>query len=102
MEKYSIIVVQTLDEKGRKNMRQLIKALKEIEGANVDIHTEHKLFGKQHIQMKFVPETEIGLGFRCKEQIIYIDNDNLVDYYVENDKAIINGKMMSIKIVKRS
>ena len=34
MEKYSIIVVQTLDEKGRKNMRQLIKALNEIEGAN--------------------------------------------------------------------
>ena len=52
--------------------------------------------------MNFVPVTEIGLGFRCKEQIIYIDNDNLVDYYVENDKVIINGKMMSIKIVKRS
>ena len=83
-------------------MRQLIKALKEIEGANVDIYTEHKLFGKQHIQMKFVPEIEIGLGFRCREQIIYIDNDDFVDYYVENDKVIINGEMMSIKIVKRA
>ena len=38
MEKYSIISVQTLDEEGEKNMRQLIDALKGIEGANVDIH----------------------------------------------------------------
>ena len=43
-------------------------------------------------------------GKRLKDYaiLIYIDNDNLVDYYVENDKVIINGKMMSIKIVKRS
>ena len=84
------------------NKAQKEAFMKEYLRNNVDIHTEHNLFGKQHIQMKFVPETEIGLGFRCKEQIIYIDNDNLVDYYVENDKVIINGKMMSIKIVKRS
>lgn len=84
------------------NKAQKEAFMKEYLRNNVDIHTEHKLFGKQHIQMKFVPETEIGLGFRCNEQIIYIDNDNLVDYYVENDKVIINGKMMSIKIVKRS
>ena len=84
------------------NKAQKEAFMKEYLRNNVDIHTEHNLFGKQHIQMKFVPETEIGLGFRCKEQIIYIDNDNLVDYYVENDKVIINGKMMSIKTVKRS
>ena len=83
-------------------MRQLIKALKEIEGANVDIHTEHNLFGKQHIQMKFVPETEIGLGFRCKEQIIYIDKGDIVSYQIGSDQIIINGNTMCIKIVKAS
>ena len=102
MEKYSIIVVQTLDEKGRKNMRQLIKALNEIEGANVDIHTEHKLFGKQHIQMKFVPETEAGWGFCVRGQAIYIDKDDIVSYDIDNEKVEINGKMMSIKIILRS
>ena len=43
-------------------MRQLIDALKEIKRKNVDIYTEHKFFDKQHIQMKFVPETEAGCG----------------------------------------
>ena len=41
-------------------MIQLIDALKEIKGKNEDIYTEHKFFDKQHIQMKFVPETEAG------------------------------------------
>lgn len=102
MEKYSIISVQTLDEEGEKNMRQLIDALKGIEGANVNIHTEHKLFGKQHIQMKFVPETEAGWGFRVRGQAIYIDKDDVVSYDVNNGKVEINGKMMCIKIVPRT
>lgn len=102
MEKYSIIFVQTLDEKGEKNMRQLIDALKEIEGANVDIHTEHKLFGKQHIQMKFIPETEAGWGFRARGQAIYINKDDVVSYDINNRKVEIKGKMMSIKIILRS
>ena len=32
------------------------------------IDTEHKLFGKQHIQMKFVPETEAGWGSVCVDR----------------------------------
>lgn len=83
-------------------MRQLIDALKEIEGENVDIYTEHKLFGKQHIQMKFVPETEAGWGFRVRGQAIYIDKDNIVSYDVNNGKVEINGKMMRIKIIPRT
>ena len=64
MVKYAKISIQTLDEEGEKNMRQLIDALKEMKGKTGDIYTGHKLFGKQHIQMKFVPEIEAGWGFR--------------------------------------
>ena len=49
-------------------MIQLIDALKEIKGKNVDIYTEHKFFDKQHIQMKFVPETEAGWGSVCMDR----------------------------------
>lgn len=102
MEKYSIIVVQTLDEEGEKNMRQLIDALKEMKGKTADIYTGHKLFGKQHIQMKFVPETEVGWGFRVRGQAIYIDKNDIVGYVVRNGEIVINGKMMTIKIISRT
>ena len=83
-------------------MRQLIDALKEIKGKNVDIYTEHKLFDKQHIQMKFVPETEAGWGLRVYGQTICIDKDDIVSYEIENGKIIINGSKMTIKIISNS
>lgn len=83
-------------------MRQLIDALKEIEGENVDIYTSHKLFGEQHIQMKFVPETEAGWGFRVRGQAIYIDKDDVVSYETGDENVVINGNMMTIKIVSNS
>lgn len=82
-------------------MRKLIDVLKETEGKEVNIYTNHKLFGKQHIQMKLVPETEIGFGFRARGQAIYIDKDDIVGYVVRNGEIIINGKMMTIKIIVR-
>jgi hypothetical protein len=83
-------------------MRQLIDALKEIKGKNVDIYTEHKLFDKQHIQMKFVPETEAGWGFRVYGQAVCIDKDDIVSYEIENGKIIVNGSKMTIKIISNS
>ena len=82
-------------------MRQIFEALRETKDKMVDIYTEHKLFGKQHIQMKFVPETEAGWGFRVRGQAIYIDKDDVVSYDVSNGKVEINGKMMSIKIIPK-
>lgn len=102
MGKYSIIVVQTLDEEGEKNMRQLIDALKEMKGKTADIYTEHKFFEGQHIQMKFVPEIEAGWGFRVYGQVICIDKDDIVSYEIENGKIIINGSKMTIKIISNS
>ena len=83
-------------------MRQLIDALKEIKGEIADIYTEHKLFEGQHIQMKFVPETEVGFGFRVHEQAIYIDKDDVISYEVDDGRIAINGSRMTIKIISRA
>lgn len=80
-------------------MRQLSEALKKIKDKQVDIYTEHKLFGAQHIQGVFEPETEIGFGFRFKEQIIYIDKDKVVDWCVEDSQIRINSDLMQIIII---
>ena len=79
-------------------MTTLINALKKIEGRQMQIHTEHKLFGSQNIYMKFQPETEIGIGFRCKDQVIYIDKDDIIGYDIEDDEILINGSLMYMRI----
>ncbi len=81
-------------------MGQLIEALKNMKGENVDIHTRHKLFGNQHIQMNFVPETEIGFGFHCNGQSIYIKKNDVVDCCIEKCKVIIIGNDFEIEITK--
>lgn len=82
-------------------MIKLKETLEEMRGEYVEIYTKHRFFGSQHIQMKFDPETEIGYGFHCKGQTIYIREDEIVDYVVGDNEIIINGKDMEIKIVKR-
>lgn len=81
-------------------MRQLIDALRETQGQDVKIYTKHKLFGSQRLETKFKPVTENGIGFHYKEQVIYIDSSDIVDYCIEDDKIVINGKMMSMTIIK--
>ena len=52
--------------------------------------------------MKFDPETEIGFGFHCKGQTIYIRDDDIIEYEIQYCKVIINGNDMTIKIIKRA
>ena len=82
-------------------MRQLVKALNELKGKEVCIRTEHKLFGNQRIEMDFEPETDMGIGFRCKGQVIYIDKDELVDYALRNNKILFGSKLMRISIEEK-
>ena len=89
-----------LRQKGNEHMGQIIEALKNIKGEYVDVYIEHKLFGNQHVKVKLEPEVEKGLGFRCKDQVIYVKNNDIISCYVELDKIIINGSVMSITIVK--
>lgn len=81
-------------------MREIIEALNEIMGQEVKIYTDHKLFGKQQIEMPFVPETEMGLGFRCRDQVIYIDKNDIVGCKIDDNNIVIDGSLMSMHIVK--
>ena len=81
-------------------MRQIIDALKDLKGKYVDVYIEHKIFGNQHIKVEFDPEIEKGLGFRCKDQVIYVDKGEYVNGYVKDDIIFINGTLMSITIIK--
>lgn len=81
-------------------MIELTDALEQMRGEYVDIYTKHRFFGSQHIQMKFDPETEKGFGFHAKGQSIYIGYNEIVGYDIENSKVIVNGKDMTIEIIK--
>lgn len=79
---------------------KIVEALNKTIGQRVKIYTGHKLFGKQQIEMEFEPETELGVGFRCREQVIYIDNDDIISYKISKNDIVINGTLMNIHIVK--
>lgn len=81
-------------------MREIIEILNKTKGENVTIHTIHKLFGEQYIEMEFQPETEIGLGFRCREHVICIEYNDIICWRIKDDEIIIQGKMMQIIIKK--
>lgn len=80
-------------------MRELIEVLNTLKGKYVNIYTSHKLFGPQHVEMEFEPETEVGIGFRCRDQVIYIDKEDIVDYQIDDNVVTITGKMMHIRVV---
>lgn len=84
-------------------MEKLKKALKELEGKCVDIHVQHVLFGGQCLKFKeFIPVTDIGIGFKCRNQEIYIPYDQVIDYSIEKRMIMINGYNNVISIYKNT
>ena len=82
-------------------MRQrIVEELNKIKGQGVKIYIDHKLFGKQHIEMAFDPETELGVGFRCKNQSIYINENDIINYEINDNSIVVNGELMCIRIEK--
>lgn len=79
-------------------MTTIINALKNIKGRQARVYIDHQLFGKQNICLKFQPETEIGLGFHCNDQIIYIEKNDVLGYNITDNEIAINGSLMNIKI----
>ena len=90
-----------LKKKGIEYMREIIESLNDMSGQEVKIYTDHKLFGKQQIEMQLEPETDLGVGFCCKGQSIYIENDDIVDYKVDKNNIVMNGSLMKIHIVQK-
>lgn len=82
-------------------MRQrIVEELNKIKGQDVKIYIDHKLFGKQQIEMAFDPETELGVGFRCKNQSIYINENDIINYEINDNSIVVNGELMCIRIEK--
>lgn len=84
-------------------MERLKKTLRELEGECVDIHVRHTLFEEQNVKIKkFIPVTDAGVGFRCRNQEVYIPYDQVKGYKIENNKMIINGHNRVISILKNA
>ena len=84
-------------------MMKIKDALEDMKGKHVDIYTKHYLFDDQHIKSSnFIPITDIGIGFKHKEQKIYIKNNEIESYDVKNDRIIINSKGFTIMVVKKA
>lgn len=79
-------------------MEELKEALENMRGKCVDIRTRHRFFGDQNIQMRFEPEIELGYGFCCRGQRIYIRKDELTTYSIKDNDIIIFGDNMEIDI----
>ncbi len=84
-------------------MEILKKTLMELEGECVDIHIQHVLFGEQNVKIKkLIPVTDAGVGFRYRNQEVYIPYDQVNGYQIENNKIIIIGHNHTISILKNA
>lgn len=84
-------------------MKKLRDALKDMEGQQVDIYTKHYLFDDQHIESSnFIPIIDLGVGFKHKNQNIYIKNEEIETYDVKDDRIIFHGNGFTIMVVKRA
>ena len=64
---------------------KLKQVLKEIKGQKINIHTQHKLFGKDNIKCdKFIPIIENGAGFQIGDQKIYIKYNDIISYEIKS------------------
>lgn len=82
-------------------MKKIKDALEDMKGKQVDIYTKHYLFDNQHIKSSnFIPITDLGIGFKHKNQNIYIKENEVESYDVREDRIIINGKHFIIMVVK--
>ena len=79
-------------------MRELTEALESIKGKNVGIYISHKLYGNQYIEVEFEPETVERIGFYCKDQVIYMNYDEITNYSISDKEVTINGEVMCITI----
>lgn len=84
-------------------MKKIKDALEDMKGQHVDIYTKHYLFDDQHIEsINFIPITDIGIGFKHKDQKIYIKNDEIETYDAKENKVIVHGKGFTIMVEKRA
>lgn len=84
-------------------MKRIKCELENMKGKHVDIYTRHYLFDSQNLEAEaFIPITDIGIGFQCGDQKIYIKENEVESYDIKEDRIIINGQEMVMMFIKAS
>lgn len=84
-------------------MMNIKDALENMKGKCVDIYTKHCLFDDQHIKSEnFIPITDIGFGFKYRNQNIYMKHNEVEIYDIKEDRLIISGNGFTIMVVKKA
>ena len=78
-------------------MRELIKAMEKITGEDAEISIFHKLYGDQKLRSLFSPILNERIGFKIKEQEIYVYRDNVKRISL-NDGICFADDVMEINI----
>lgn len=82
-------------------IKELIKELININGANVYINIAHALYGSQKLQCKFqLFENNQMLGFVAGVQNIYIEKDKINEIGIKGKEYYFADDIMKITIIK--
>lgn len=83
----------------RSGIEKFIEDLNKINGKQVQINIEHKLYGNQNIECGLCLLNDEGrLGFYINEQEIYLDKGLILDYGIIKGVYFWANKIMTIKI----
>ena len=81
----------------KRHIRELIKAMEKITGEDAEISIFHKLYGDQKLRSLFSPILNERIGFKIKEQEIYVYRDNVKRISL-NDGICFADDVMEIQI----
>lgn len=86
---------------GTNGIKELIKELKKICGADVWIYTSHALYGDQNLKCAFqLLNDEERLGFLVNEHEVYIEKNKIENIGIKEDLFYFSDDLMCIKIRK--
>lgn len=86
---------------GTNGIKEIIDALKNINGENVWIHIKHDLYGDQNLKCAFqLLSDEERLGFLIGEQKIYLEKNRIENIGVKDNLFYFADDLMCIKIRK--
>lgn len=86
---------------GTNGIKEIIDALKKINGENVWIYIKHDLYGDQNLKCAFqLLSDEERLGFLIGEQEIFIEKSRIKNIGVQDNLFYFADDLMCLKIRK--
>lgn len=78
-----------------------IEVWRTLEGANVKIDLQHRIFGSQQVFIEnlHIIEDDNRIGVRVKDQEIYLKKEEIISTEICDNKYIILSKNMKIVVV---